>query len=189
MRRGCAAVLRRALSSASSRPPRPPVSTSLAALPAAPPLPAPAPEMITPLLDRMDGMTTIVGYDRWGFNVSNVHMRGSVLVLPNFTLLWDVRSVVDISPRSVAPLFMLTPKPEMLLIGAGLGAALHVNPALYTFLSRKGISLEVMSLVRVGAALAMRAPTALLAPSQSTHFLPCQHSTDPPPLVSFTRPS
>ena len=112
---------------------------------AAPPL---TPEMISPLLDRMDGLTTIVGYDRWGFNVSNVHMRGSVLVLPTFTLLWDVRAAVDICPRSIAPMFMFTPKPEFVLIGAGLGEERHVNPALYAFLSRKGISLEVMSIVR-----------------------------------------
>ena len=132
---------------------------------AAPPL---TPEMISPLLDRMDGLTTIVGYDRWGFNVSNVHMRGSVLVLPTFTLLWDVRAAVDICPRSVAPLFMFTPKPEFVLVGAGLGEERHVNPALYAFLARKGISLEVMSIVRGGArrgaASPWRRPNGLAAP-------------------------
>ena len=128
--------------------------------------------MISPLLDRMDGYTTIVGYDRWGFNVSNIHMRGSVLVLPTFTLLWDVARPEDISPRSVAPLYMLNPKPEFLLIGAGVDTVTHVNPALYTFLSRKGISLEVMTIVRE------RACTGRLL-----HLCASQLTPNPPPLL------
>ena len=140
-------MLLRAFSAAARRPLQHPAphSTALTAAPLPPPLRT---DMISPLLDRMDGLTTIVGYDRWGFNVSNVHMRGSVLVLPTFTLLWDVRSAVDVDPRSLAPLFMFTPKPEFLVVGAGTGAETHINPAVYAFLARKGISVEVMSIVR-----------------------------------------
>lgn len=103
--------------------------------------------MISPQLDRMDGLTTIVGHDKYGFNVSGVFMRGSVLVFPRYTLLWNVAKAVDVSPRSMAPFHMMNPKPELVIVGTGLGAYSNINPACYAYLSRKGISLEVMNIV------------------------------------------
>jgi uncharacterized protein len=150
--------------------------------------------MISPLLDRMDGLTTIVGYDRWGFNISNVHMRGSVLVMPTFTLLWDVVSAVDIDPRSVAPLFMFDPKPEFLLIGTGTGAMTHVNPALYAFLARKGISMEAMSIVRCRGCEGGRPPTtapwhASAAACPASHAVPPLPNAPPPPPLNWRAPA
>ena len=106
------------------------------------------PGMIVPMLDRMDGLTTIVGHDRWGFNVNGIFMRGSILVFKNYTMLWNVSRAVDVSPRALAPLHMLRPKPDFVLVGTGSDKAAHINPAVYAYLSRKGISLEVMSTVR-----------------------------------------
>jgi hypothetical protein len=151
------------------------------------------PEMITPMLDRMDGFTTIVGYDKWGFTVSNIHMRGSVLVFPTFTLLWDVARAVDITPRSISPVHMVSPKPEYLIIGAGTDTATHVNPALYAYLSRRGISLEVMDIVGgirfvcfggAQPALVPRAPRPLLTRKTHAHR---QHTTPAPPTCSPAR--
>jgi len=95
----------------------------------------------------MDGLTTIVGHDKYGFNISGVFMRGSVLVFPRYTLLWNVEKAVDVSPRSMAPFHMMNPKPELVIVGTGLGAYSNINPACYAYLSRKGISLEVMNIV------------------------------------------
>lgn len=102
---------------------------------------------MSPLLDRMDGRTQILGSDKWGFNVNGIYMRGSVLAFGNFSLLWNVTSVVDISPRSLSPVHMVLPKPDLLLIGTG-PTYLNINPAVYGYLSRKGIAVEAMSTVR-----------------------------------------
>ena len=73
----------------------------------------PSLELTSPLLDRQDGTTTLGGPDKWGFSVNGVYMRGSILAFASFSLLWDVTRVVDISPRSIAPVHMVKPKPEL----------------------------------------------------------------------------
>jgi len=76
--------------------------------------------------------------------VNNIHMRGSVLVFRNFTLLWNVQRAVDISPRNLAAVHIIKPHPEILVLGTG-DSIVNVNPVLYPYLARKGVSLEVMS--------------------------------------------
>ena len=128
-------------------------ATSLAA--PAPPPAGPTLEQLSPMLDRMDGLAVIGGFDKYGFNVSGVRMRGSVLVFGNFALLWGVGSAVDVSPRSLAPLHMVHPKPELVLVGTGR-TTVHVNPAVYAYMARHGIAVEVMGSVR-GLSFAPRA--------------------------------
>jgi len=62
------------------------------------------------MLDKEDSLSQITAWDKWGFTVNGIHMRGSVLVLPRYTLLWNVTRVVDIAPRNLAPLHMLKPR-------------------------------------------------------------------------------
>ena len=111
---------------------------------------------VTAFARQDDRRTQILGSDRYGFNVNNIRMRGSVLCFPNFTLLWNVTSVRNISPRSIAPVHMIKPRVELCIIGAttrskrGAKGLLeeedeNVNPALFGYLSRKGVALEVMS--------------------------------------------
>ena len=102
---------------------------------------------LSPLSDRMDGITSLVGYDSNGFNINGVHMRGSVLVFDTFSLLWNVTRVLDVSPRSLSPVHMVKPRPTIVLLGTG-DTVQNVNPALFGYLSRKGISLEVLTTVR-----------------------------------------
>lgn len=102
--------------------------------------------IVTSLADRMDGLNTIKGFDKYGFNISGVHMRGSVICFNNLVLLWNVTRVEDISPRNLAPVHMIDPKPEILIIGTGREMR-NVNPALFGYFSRKGISVEPMASV------------------------------------------
>lgn len=48
---------------------------------------------------------------RYGFTVNNIHMRGSVLVFRNFSLLWNVQRIVDVTPRNIAIAHMISPRP------------------------------------------------------------------------------
>jgi uncharacterized protein len=54
--------------------------------------------------------STIQGYDDYGFQINNVNYRGSVLVLPFLTLLWDARTVNDITMESLAAAHMIKPR-------------------------------------------------------------------------------
>lgn len=97
------------------------------------------------LLSKQDDQpTNIVSYDKYGFNVNGIHMRGSILAFNNFTLLWNMQYNVAITPRSLAIVHMIHPKPQILLIGTG-DKQMNVNPALYGYFSRKGIAVEAMT--------------------------------------------
>ncbi len=101
---------------------------------------------VSNMLDKMDGLTNILSTDRYGFNVNGIHMRGSIIAFSNFTLLWNCLRIVDASPRNLAVVHSVKPKPEILVIGTGESME-NVNPALYSYFSRKGISVEPMSTV------------------------------------------
>jgi uncharacterized protein len=142
--------------------------------------PGPTLEQLSPLLDRMDGLTVIGGFDKYGFNINGVRMRGSVLVFGNFALLWNAVSPVDVSPRALAPLHMVHPKPELVLVGTG-HTTRHINPAVYTYMARHGVAVEAMSTARKILARGARASprAALTKPSPETHT---SHARAPPPL-------
>ena len=198
--------MRRLLSRAARRVAPPPsaraLSSTLAPRPppaSAPVAPAPAPsssssaasstptlEQLSPLLDRMDGRTVVGGFDSYGFNVNGVRMRGSVLVFGTFALLWDAASPVDVCPRLLAPLHMVRPKPELVLIGTGRRTH-HVNPAVYAYMARHGIAVESMSTVRLrlgagrrGAPRGSRIPFSHARPPASPTAAPRRPTPSPP---------
>jgi hypothetical protein len=107
----------------------PPAAAAAVADATAPRPPPSAPTLLAPLIERSDSTQRIESHDRFGFRVNGVHLRGSVLVFPLFSLLWDCTSVDAITPRAIAAVHMLRPRPEILLLGTGREAR-NVNPAL-----------------------------------------------------------
>jgi uncharacterized protein len=99
------------------------------------------------LAHQDDAPTRIMGHDKYGFTVNDIRMRGSILAFANFTLLWDVQHAVEISPRNLAAVSVIRPKPEILLIGTG-EKMVNVNPALFAYFSRRGIAVDAMTTVR-----------------------------------------
>lgn len=108
--------------------------------------PGPTLAGLTNIIDKEDGISIVTTHDKYGFTVNNIHMRGSVIVFRNFTLLWNVTRVIDISPRNLAIAHMVRPRPELLLVGTGEKAD-NINPALYAYMARRGISVEALSTV------------------------------------------
>ena len=53
---------------------------------------------------------SIQGFDDYGFEINNVNYRGSVLVFPFLTLLWDARTVADITMASLSPAHLVKPR-------------------------------------------------------------------------------
>jgi len=101
---------------------------------------------VSSMLAQQDRMSVIQAHDKYGFTVNGIHMRGSVLVFPNYTLLWSPTRLVDVCPRNTAVVHMVRPKVELLLLGTGVGE--NVNPSMYAYFQRRGISVEPMSTVR-----------------------------------------
>jgi uncharacterized protein len=132
-------------------------------------------EQLSPLLDRQDGLAVVGGFDKFGFNVNGVRLRGSVLVFGNFTLLWSVTDPVDVSPRSLSPLHMVHPKPELVLVGTGR-ATRHVNPAVYAYMARHGIAVEVLGTVRRLPFSFRLRPPLLLSPHLAAAHAPQAHA-------------
>lgn len=119
------------------------LSTGVPALPGAVPDVA---KGISSMLAQQDRMSVIQAHDRYGFTVNGIHMRGSVLVFPNYTLLWNCQRLVDVCPRNTAIVHMVRPKIELLLLGTGVGE--NVNPSLFAYFQRRGVSVEPMATVR-----------------------------------------
>lgn len=101
---------------------------------------------VTSMLDKEDELSQVTATDSYGFTVTGIHMRGSVLVFPRFTLLWDVLRVQDVAPRNMAVLHMVRPRVETVFVGTGAHMQ-NLNPSLYGYLSRHGIAIEPMSTV------------------------------------------
>ena len=122
-------------------------------------------------------MTTILGYDEFGFNVNGVFMRGSVICTPTTTYLWDCQTPAGINTSNLAVVAMVKPRigacpalrhagpraqvcsrltsargvvhaaADFLLIGTGEHME-FVDVSVYPFFQRRGISVETMSTVR-----------------------------------------
>jgi len=123
-------------------------SSPAAAAAAVAPAPAAAPAGLSSLVGgavSADGaLSHIGGWDKHGFTVNGLHLRGSVLVFPRFSLLWHVPGgVATVSPRVLAAAHMVRPRPELLLLGTGATSA-NVNPALYAYCARRGMALEAL---------------------------------------------
>jgi len=90
-------------------------------------------------------ITTIThGQTERGFLVNHIEHTGSVLCLPSFTLLWDVKGWADVTPDSLRLFAVLQPKIELLLIGCGSRVE-RLSPQLSQFLDAHGIIYELQT--------------------------------------------
>lgn len=72
---------------------------------------------ITPLIPQ--DRQVVHSYGNGRFRISQIEYQGSVLVLPERTLSWDVDGVADVSLASLEPVFSAEPPIEILLVGCG----------------------------------------------------------------------
>jgi uncharacterized protein len=85
----------------------------------------------------------IEAYGGGGFRVDGESFRGSVIVLPERVVLWDVAAVAAISLETLQPVVDAAGEVEILLIGTGLRFSL-VSPALRQALKERGVSADAM---------------------------------------------
>jgi NADH dehydrogenase [ubiquinone] 1 alpha subcomplex assembly factor 3 len=89
--------------------------------------------------------TFLLGYDGQGFEVRDVNYRGSILALPTACFLWKPKKIEEITPESLAPLLIVKPAIEILIIGTGeevVGRALALTTL--KFLAANGVAVEHM---------------------------------------------
>jgi uncharacterized protein len=96
---------------------------------------------ITPTIP--DGRQVIESYGGGGFKVSGQRYDGSIVVLPERTLVWPVRHIDDATAASFELLDDLNYRPEILLLGCGETLA-PVPAALRDAVRRRGMALEPM---------------------------------------------
>ena len=74
-----------------------------------------------PLLDGAASLveTTVEGYSPEGFTVNSIILPGTVLLLPQVSLLFEVSRLEDLTPRSLEVLRLLHPPIELLIVGTG----------------------------------------------------------------------
>lgn len=94
-------------------------------------------------------LPTIQGVKKTGFVVGNTNLRGGIMLLNGGIFLWDVAQSHEITRPTLAPLEMVVPVPEILVVGTGadmqpltkevvemlreLGIQHEVMPSVFTF--------------------------------------------------------
>ena len=96
---------------------------------------------ITPAIP--EGRQVIESYGSGGFKVSGQRYDGSIVVLPERTLIWPVRHFDEVTAVSFELFDSLDYRPEILLLGCGEALAL-VPAALRDNLRDRGMVLEPM---------------------------------------------
>lgn len=96
---------------------------------------------ITPLLPK--GSQLIEAYGEGGFRVSSQRYEGSVLILPQQTLPWNVTAWEAVRAEDFAPLLHSEPLPEVLIIGCGADFQM-VPGVLKQAFRQRGIAVEAM---------------------------------------------
>jgi uncharacterized protein len=89
------------------------------------------------------GRAPISGYGRGGFRTGGVQHSGSLLILPEATLAWDVASADALTLASFAPILTLGPAVHFLLLGTG-ATQVFPDPAIRAAFGEAGIGLEAM---------------------------------------------
>jgi uncharacterized protein len=85
----------------------------------------------------------IDAYGGGGFRVDGQSIRGSVIVLPERVVAWNVVDLADVTLESLQPVIDAAGEIEILLIGTGARFSL-VPPALKQALKEKGIAADAM---------------------------------------------
>ena len=85
----------------------------------------------------------VQSYGSGHFKVSRVDYQGSVIVLPNQTISWDVNVLSDVNLGSLAPVLAGDPRVEILLIGCGEMMQLLPRSLMDTC-RQKGLAIDAM---------------------------------------------
>lgn len=85
----------------------------------------------------------IQAYGEGRFRISGVRHEGSVLVLPERTLLWPVTTLAGVTFESLAGVLDAEPRVELLLLGCGRQPA-PLGRELRAALRARGVALELM---------------------------------------------
>ena len=96
---------------------------------------------ITPLVP--EERQIVQSYGSAHFKVSRVDYQGSVIVLPNQTISWDVNVLGDVNLGSLAPVLAEDPRIEILLIGCGEMMQLLPRSLMDTC-RQKGLAIDAM---------------------------------------------
>ncbi len=96
---------------------------------------------VTPLIPAERQLIQAYGGGR--FRIANAVYQGSVIVLPERTLLWPVLAAAAVTLESLADVFAAEPRVEILLLGCG-GSAAPPGRRLRADLRAHGIVLEPM---------------------------------------------
>ena len=96
---------------------------------------------ITPLVP--EERQIVQSYGSAHFKVSRVDYQGSVIVLPNQTISWNVNVLGDVNLGSLAPVLAEDPRIEILLIGCGEMMQLLPRSLMDTC-RQKGLAIDAM---------------------------------------------
>lgn len=96
---------------------------------------------ITPLVP--EDRQIVQNYGSGYFKVSRIDYQGSIIVLPNQTISWDVITLDDVNLESLAPVLAEDPRIEILLIGCG--EMMKLLPRFLMDMCRqKGLAIDTM---------------------------------------------
>ena len=98
-----------------------------------------------PLLDGEASLveTTVEGYSPEGFTINSIILPGTVLLLPQVSLLFEVSRLEHLTPRSLEVLRLLNPPLELLIVGTGR-TLLPLPPATEEWLAAHCIAPELL---------------------------------------------
>ena len=96
---------------------------------------------ITPLVP--EDRQIVQSYGSGRFKVSRIDYQGSVIILPNQTISWDVNILDDVNLESLAPVIAEDPRIEILLIGCGDMMQLLPRTLMDKF-RQKGLAIDAM---------------------------------------------
>lgn len=85
------------------------------------------------------------------FQVDEILVRQSVILLPHSFLLWNARTFDDISIESLSIFPFLFPGIEMLIIGCGKTQPKQLDPDIIRFFKSNGIVVEISNTVNASA--------------------------------------
>ena len=97
-----------------------------------------------PLADTDGGVTMIDAFSQTGFVVNGVNLKGSLLLLPHLSLLFDVPTLQHLTPQSLELFRLIDPPVELLLIGSGERVE-RIPPDAQRWLEQQAIAPEVFT--------------------------------------------
>ena len=86
----------------------------------------------------------VVAYGDTSYQVNNYLVNQSIILLPNHLLLWNAKTINDITIDSLKVFEYIHPRLEVLLIGSGKEMK-QLSPEIIQYFKLKGIVVEISS--------------------------------------------